>query len=208
MIGKYRKFHTQEYIEKYCKDKGCKLLSTYTGYSQKIEFQCYCGEICIKLFKGFVGWPHCFSCGKKIQRKALQRGRDKVRRLDTEQSKKEIRIAKNTCTILQKWFKFPIEEHRTSTIKKYGYGSKELHEHIKNHPNYKNITDKVSIDHVFPFSAFFEHDIWDEKIINHLSNLQPVTREYNCSKGKKYSKEEFYKWLESIGYDNYTKKVL
>lgn len=65
----------------------------------------------------------------------------------------------------------------------------------------------MNIDHIFPISAFVRHGIFDLSIINHLENLKPISKFENLSKHSKYNKNEFYDWLDSIGYTNYNKQL-
>ena len=61
-----------------------------------------------------------------------------------------------------------------------------------------NIKDsKLHVDHIFPIKSFYEHKIYDLDIINSEDNLQILTEQENKSKGSKYNKEEFLKYLDS-----------
>lgn len=63
-----------------------------------------------------------------------------------------------------------------------------------------NITGrKINIDHIFPIKAFVEHNIYDLEIINSDDNLQILSEKDNKSKGAKYDKQEFYKYLHNKG---------
>ncbi len=58
------------------------------------------------------------------------------------------------------------------------------------------------IDHIFPVQAFVDHKIYDMKIINHLTNLRPLSKVDNNKKADNYDEDSFLQWLESIGYFN------
>jgi hypothetical protein len=76
------------------------------------------------------------------------------------------------------------------TIKLLGYSADDLKLHIEN-----QFTEGMSwdnhgewhIDHIKPIKAFFNEGVTDPKIINSLSNLQPLWAKDNLSKGAKYN---------------------
>ena len=81
-----------------------------------------------------------------------------------------------------------------------GYTPKDLKEHLVNHSNWKRVKDEVwNIDHIFPVKAFIDYGIKDMSLINCLENLQPLEKYDNLSKGRKYDKKQFEKWLISKG---------
>ena len=58
----------------------------------------------------------------------------------------------------------------------------------------------TSIDHIIPVVAFVDHGIDDLKVINHLSNLRPMFRLENISKGCRYNDVDFFSYLKTVNY--------
>lgn len=110
-------------------------------------------------------------------------------------------MMRSRCTsMLNNTLKLFNEKKTTKSYKILGYTPKELKEHIVNHPNWSNVKDEVwNIDHIFPVKAFLDRGIKDISLINCLENLQPLEKYDNLSKGCKYDKKQFEKWLISKG---------
>jgi hypothetical protein len=60
--------------------------------------------------------------------------------------------------------------------------------------------ENTSIDHIIPVSAFASHGIDDLRIINHLSNLRPMLRLENISKGCRYDEADLIAYLKTMSY--------
>lgn len=78
---------------------------------------------------------------------------------------------------------------KTSAVKLLGYSHEEFINHIesmfKSGMTWSN-RGEWHIDHIKPISAFNSEGVTDIKIINSLSNLQPLWAKDNLSKGAKY----------------------
>lgn len=99
----------------------------------------------------------------------------------------------------RKRFGTPKEGHSYEVL---GYTSKQLQEHITNHPNWNYVKDfEWHMDHIFPIKAFVDYNIKDLKIINCLDNVQPLTKIDNDRKADKYDPFEFAKWLKNFNID-------
>jgi hypothetical protein len=55
--------------------------------------------------------------------------------------------------------------------------------------------ENIAVDHRIPVKAFIDHNIIDMRIINHLSNLQPLFREDNLKKGDRYREKDFQDYI-------------
>jgi hypothetical protein len=133
----------------------------------------------------------CPVCGKKFSPKNTLREKYCSYRCRTLFSKK-IYKAIRTC-LLQTNEKKLDRSHRL-----LGYSPRDLQEHIQNYPTWKLVKDGPwHLDHIFPVVAFVEHGIKDISVICSLDNLQPLFGHDNCSKNRKYDKQEFFKWLRS-----------
>lgn len=106
-------------------------------------------------------------------------------------------IPKKIYTALKRCYIAIGESKLRKTNMILGYTPQQLQEHIKNHPNWKNVKDNEwHLDHIFPIVAFLEHGIKDISIICCLDNLRPITGKENCQKNGKYCKKEFQSWLK------------
>lgn len=75
--------------------------------------------------------------------------------------------------------------------------TEDLLKRFESFPKWKRLKDTAfNIDHIFPINAFFQHGIVDMDIINHLTNLQPLSERANNKKKDDYDKDEFYKYLK------------
>lgn len=166
----------------------------YNAEDDMVYFICKCGYKDSKKTKALLSTPKCSNCVKLAQIEKNQI----FRRPDQERMKAERKFTRNCGRTLKK-FLTSGSKNIHSELK---YSPQDLQNHIKSHPNYEKAKAGIlSIDHIFPISAFIKHNIFDKAIISHLSNLQPITKSENSKKSNKYNKEEFYKWLGSIGYD-------
>lgn len=97
---------------------------------------------------------------------------------------------------LQTCYNYMGTEKRDHTRELLGYSTRQLQEHVQNHPNWPKVKDgDWHLDHVFPIIAFIEHGIKDVSLICCLENLQPLSGQGNCRKNRKYKAEEFRNWL-------------
>lgn len=193
---KYKKSNKKNFTElniKKIESKGCKCLE-YDEDTREVYFICKCGKKDKKIIDALLQTTKCSHCVKLAQ---IEKGR-RLRRPDQERMKAERRFSTNCGRTLKKF----LNSGSKNIHAELKYSPQDLQNHIKAHPNYENAKEGIlSIDHIFPISAFIAHGIFDKSIISHLSNLQPLTKSDNSKKRNKYNKEEFYKWLESIGYD-------
>ena len=87
-----------------------------------------------------------------------------------------------------------------STQTMLGYTNAHLHEHMRSFVDWEHLQKgRWHLDHIFPVSAFFAHGITDPKVINALDNLRPLSGRENCSKGARYNKREFERYLNRKG---------
>lgn len=188
----------KSYVNKILAKYGCELISDYEKSNKPIIFKCKCGNNGKKTFTNFQRHPYCRKCTFFLQ--TQQHKRTDLDQVETEK-KLKVYVGGAFREMLTG------SKTRKSKLEKFGYGSKEFIEHISKFNIYSKNRKDFSIDHIFPFKAFFEHNIWDLKVINHLSNIQLLTRSDNCKKNKEYNQQDFYDWLESIGYHDYEKQI-
>jgi hypothetical protein len=184
-----------EYVYKYFKEHGCELLETkYINAHTKMKFKCSCGTIHNKTFMKFRKHPHCSKCGRRLTT-AKQTGEMNC---NYNKDREYIKISRRSSILLRNLLKRVLmKTNRLKTNNSevmLGYSKEELINHLKTSPNYnlwKKDPKNYHIDHIFPVTAFMEHNIFDPKIINNLNNLQIISAKENLSKHKKYNKKLF-----------------
>lgn len=197
----FRKKVVKEKIKNYFNEQGCKLIEEeYKGQYHYLNFVCSCGNLGKVRWKSFLKGSRCSNCAKeRIRNRFIPKGSDHCR---WNRDRKKILLNKTIRSRIKKSLKRVLKECGKEKIKKtwdhLGYSKEDLVKHITNHPNWKKVkhTD-WELDHKFPMKAFFDHNIYDEKIINSLVNLQPLTKKQNRSKNDKYIEEEFLKFIQS-----------
>ena len=79
-----------------------------------------------------------------------------------------------------------------------GYGYTELTSRLSSFENWEVLIQNVwHIDHIFPIKAFLDYNIIDPAVINALENLRPMAGSDNSSKGGRYDKQKFERYLKS-----------
>jgi hypothetical protein len=92
------------------------------------------------------------------------------------------------------------QNKKSKTQEILGYSPNDLQDYIIKHPNWNKVKlYRWHLDHIFPIQAFIDYGISNIKLINRLDNLQPLIAKDNLSKSDDYCKEEFEKWLKSVG---------
>lgn len=56
----------------------------------------------------------------------------------------------------------------------------------------------LHIDHILPIYSFIKYNVYDIKIINHLSNLQPMDSKNNIKKSNKFRKKDFHNFMKKF----------
>lgn len=197
-----RKKEVATLIKEYFSSHGCTLLDEYKGQSYYLNFICSCGKKGKVRWKQFKKGSRCELCAKKkILGRHIPSGPDHFR---WNPNREEVLLNKTVRSRIKKSLKRVLNEVKKNKIKKtfdhLGYSKIDLVNHIKNHPNWNDVKNKEwELDHVFPMKAFFDHKIYDEKIINCLENLQPLTKMQNRSKNDIYDQKKFIKFCISKG---------
>lgn len=195
--SKYRNRYSYEDVKKEFFSHGCELLEdSYKGFREPMKYRCRCGRISITTFTVFHHqYQNCLECGKEKNRKekhhAWRSDRDKFEQ-EKKFRKKMYKALSSTlqCSKQKKWAR---------THKLLGYTHIQLMEHITSHSNWPMVKDgNWHIDHIFPINAFIEHDITDPKIVNHLTNLRPLSQKENNEKWATYDKDAFKQWLSTL----------
>lgn len=191
--------HSQQYVEKIFKENGCKLIDVYINTETPIKYICECGNESYTYFKAFQKGHRCKKCGiKKTSDKT--RGKNHYKWNDNREYVELRDLIYTKCkAMLRKCLKTTNQTKTSKTEDILGYSKKELLEHIQSHPNFENIKDSNwHLDHIIPVKAFVEHGITDLKIINHLSNLQPLSEFDNLSKGASYLEEDYLNYMKQF----------
>lgn len=189
----------QKEIHDYFKSQNCKLLTeTYINQKSPLNYICSCGNKTISNWKAFKKGTRCNFCAKeKIKNRRILKGKDHP---FWNPNREELELAKKIREKVSSAFKRTLREiKKNKDYKMFDYlnfSKQELINKIINDPNW-NVLKNTSweLDHVFPVKAFLDYKIYDEKIINDLENLRPLSRKENRIKNSKYDKEEFEKWL-------------
>lgn len=183
-------------IQKLCEQHGCVLVRVFKQKGKtRFEYICKCGRESEAYLTNFKNCPNCWECGKE------KKSGENCYMYDPDREAVAFRKRmRKTCGRMIKRFMNATGQTKTrSTHELLGYKPMDLQEHIMNHPNMINCKDKEwHVDHIFPIHAFLERGILDLRIINHLSNLQPVPDVDNLSKADKYNEKDFERWLELL----------
>lgn len=181
-------------VAKFFEENGCILLEEkYINAHKKMKYICYCGYIAEINYNNFKNGKRCKNCAiKKISGK---------NNYGWIRDREEYELRKRTRDFCYKTIKRCLNSDKEKSSYDYlGYRPKELVEHLRCHKNWELIQGKSwHIDHVFPIKAFFDHGIYDIKVINRLDNIQPMLSQENLKKNAKYSKGDFLEYLKSIG---------
>jgi len=175
---------------------GCKLLQDYYENSNSLmKYECSCGESSFINLHNFINGSRCKQCGLK-----KNIGNNNHRWIENREKKKENDLFRSKCTkMLHRCLKEFNEVKNNKTHKLLGYTPNQLKEHIKSNSNWDNVKDgSWHLDHIFPIKAFIDNGITDIKLINSLSNLQPLGQKENNEKSSKYDKKLFSEWLKSM----------
>ena len=122
---------------------------------------------------------------KKRKRNREWRKKDHAKRYTTDP---DYRCNKMVRNILDRTLKASMKNKEGRTHELLGYTAQEFRQHIERQfqkgMNWDN-HGEWHIDHIHPISRFIEEGITDPKIINALSNLTPIWKTNNLSKGAK-----------------------
>ncbi len=173
----------------------CLLLENeYKNSKQKLKYICKCGVPSSINLTEFIIGKRCKQCGI---RRGEQHG-------NWNPNRELVLLNKIVASRSHTYLKYLLKKQgktKKDHAKNYlGYTVAELRERITRHPNWEKIKiGKWHIDHIFPVKAFLEYGITDLKTINALDNLQPLSQGKNLSKGDKYDKVLFEKYLAGKG---------
>lgn len=185
--------HTLEYIKKFHLEKNSVCLAEkYVNLTTKYSYVCECGSTDEISFQHFKVGHRCKKC-----REEKTKGENNHNwNPDRDYIKLRKKISGRCSALVRKVLKKIGLKKTSKSAILLGYTRKELLDHIISHPNFEKVKDgNWHIDHIFPVIAFVKNGITDLKIINALSNLQPLSEFDNCSKGNKYDSIEFKTYL-------------
>ena len=193
--SKKQSYTHQQAEEKFAKI-GCELLGEYTKASKKVKFRCHCGRVSEGLPNNIWRRGRCGLCG--LEARSGENHYDW--RPDRDQVDLEFVFRQRCYKLIRMVLNVTgrVKNKRSAAL--LGYDYKQLQEHITSHPNWNSVKDRPwHVDHIFPIKAFLDYGISDLKIINALSNLQPLEAKKNCSKNAKYDADAFERYLKSKG---------
>ena len=197
-LAKQRAF-SQTYVENYFQNHRCKLLVKYKNTHAKMVYICECGRESTTTFQDFKNGARCMKCyrGKNI-------GENHPNWVyDRESVVFNRNLSKRAGGILRNSLKATGLKKNKRSKAILGYTVDDLKNHLINCPNWENISKgRWSIDHIYPVMAFIHYGIIDMKLINCLSNLQPMDLLDNISKGDKYDRGKFIEWVKEKEKEN------
>ena len=184
---------TQQEVEDYFEQQGCKLIGNYKNSITPVKYLCECGnesEIRVGMFRH---GNRCRECGIK-KCSGEKHGRWNPDREAVELNK---RISDKAHRSLRTTMECLGKRKNSATAKLLGYTNKELREHLEKFDYWDDIKkERWSLDHKYPIKAFIDYKITDVGLINCLDNIQPMLLSDNCSKNDFYNAKEFELWLK------------
>lgn len=198
-IAKKRK-HNYEYVFNFFKNESYFLLSNeYKNNRTYLEVKCPENHIYKTTFDKFKNGNRCRKCFN-IKMSKLMTGENHP---NYNKDRDYIKLRKETskrCNLLLRRCLFILNIKKTDkTDKILGYSRKELLNHLETFKNWNTIKENNwHLDHKIPIKAFIDNGITNLKIINHLSNLQPLLAEENLKKGCNYKQQELIDYLNKF----------
>ncbi len=195
-----KRLRVMQTIHQEFEKEGCKLLEkNYFNQSTPMQYICSCGNKSAITWKIFKKGHRCHKCAKiKIANRFIPSGEAHS---NWNPDRKEVLLNKKIRSKIKHALRNTLREIKKlkviKTFETVGYTKHELTQHIINHVNWKTLkdTDDWEIDHYFPIKAFVNYNVYDEKAINALSNLRPLSKIENRIKNCTYDKREFEKYL-------------
>lgn len=193
---------TLDQVASFFEENGCILLEKkYVNAHRKMKYICLCGHISEINYNNFKNGRRCKGCAvKNIS------GKNNYGWIE---DREEHELRKRTRCFCYSTIKRCLNSNKKKSSYCYlGYQPKDLIKHLKNHKNWGLIKGKKwHIDHIFPLKAFFDHGIYDVKVINRLDNIQPMLSQENMKKNARYSKEDFLEYLKDIEHEFNNEKI-
>jgi hypothetical protein len=188
------KTHTFEEVKRLFEESGCQLLENeYVNIYTPMKYRCKCGQTDCKKLRHInpkLG-VQCFNCSLHYGEGHHMWCRDREAIHMRRKIHDKCRMAVRNCLR-------HAGKKKSKTTREYvSFSDETLLLHFESFPNWDTLKkQKWEIDHIFPVKAFIQYGIYEPQIINSLDNLQPLTREENLKKGKKYDKRAFEQWLK------------
>lgn len=195
-----------ESVRKRFEAQGCQLLETeYANSKTLMKYICSCGRESAKNWNHFRISSKCVACQYDLISELMAGSGNHQWESDREKlfyNKLLTTNYRRTVHQVGRQLKHdrrigPLLEARL--VDELGYNWDSLKQRIEAHPNWRDVKDgDWHLDHMFPVKAFLDHGITDVRIINGLSNLQPLSKHDNLSKSCKYDEDEFLMWLDKF----------
>lgn len=191
--------HSLEYVKNYIENKNYKLNQDfYINNRTKLKLICPENHNFNMAFSNFQQNQRCPICSNINKSKKMSGCNNHRWNNDREKINRNNQLRRKCKSLLRRCLDKIKNSKTLKTSELLGYTNKQLLEHLESFPNWNEIKEQNwHLDHIIPVKAFIDNDISDLKIINHLSNLQPLLAKDNIKKHAKYLQEDF---------DNYIKK--
>ena len=182
-----------DYVDEFFSKHGCILLSeVYCSAHHNLKFMCSCGRTSHITWNNFRDRKQCSGCG-----------------LDGRSAEnhymwiKDREYARLRSSVRSRAYKLLRVSSQNYSLKSLGYTWETLLAHLESFENFKFLQESNDwhIDHVFPIKAFLDYGVFEVKLINSLSNLQPLSGLENLRKGSAYNKADFLRFLGNIRRD-------
>jgi hypothetical protein len=166
----------------------------YRNAYHRMNYICNCGRPAKINWMQFRSGKRCRTCGHTKNRRTGEQhykwnpDRDYVRLRKS--------ISQRSNSLLRRCFALLGRKKTARSEFVLGYTRNELYSRITNHPNWEEVSQSEwHIDHIFPVKAFIDLGIKDLRVINDLTNLQPLPVLDNILKSDTYSRSQFLRYL-------------
>lgn len=195
LVGSKQRY-SFNFIKSKFEERSYTLLETeYINNNTKMKYKCSKGHVCYITYSNLKLGYGCRKCGyMKISGNNHPNWNE-----DRELIKLKNNIAKRCARLLSRTLKETNQNKLLKTKDILGYTNKQLLEHLQSFSNWNDLKEQNwHIDHIIPIKAFVDHNVTDLKIINHLSNLQPLSSKDNFSKNCKYTEDDYIDYMKQF----------
>jgi hypothetical protein len=172
-----------------------------------MKYICNCGRPAKINWQQFRSGKRCRTCGHRKNR----RTGEKHYKWNPDRDYVMLRkiISQRSNSLLRRCFALIGRKKTAKSESILGYTRSELYSRITNHPNWDVVAqDEWHIDHIFPVKAFIDLGITDLRVINDLTNLQPLPVLENILKSDTYSRVQFLRYLRQRYGDKWLRENL
>jgi hypothetical protein len=191
--------YSYAFVSNYFSSQKCALLSAeYINCKTLLEYICSCGARAWITFDRFKRGGRCMECANKRIGEKNSGSKGGAWDVDRDAVRLRALIRRKAKNLLHNTLRVIGTAKEQSTKDSLGYSPLDLLDHIVNHANWSSVRGQSwHLDHIFPVRAFVDYGIVDLKLINRLDNLQPLLARDNLSKGDRYNRREFERWISN-----------